>query len=163
MDNGWLISYIFLWIVVLLLVAIVLVHSRMLGLLHYRFGPATAKALADGPDIGSKLINLSGVYPTKIKWSLTFPVASNLVLVFVSPQCSTCNETLPHIADFSQAQTSIKTILVSIIDDIKMNQAYIAYRGLEKMEYVISEKMADDLYVKRTELLQYLNHLPFSR
>lgn len=158
MDSGWLISYVFLWIIVLLLVVAGLVHSRMIGLLHYRFGPAGAKSLADGPAVGSRLTTLSGVYPTASKWDLTFPAASDLILIFVSPQCSTCSEVLPHIADFSKAQTSIKTFLVSIIDDIRMNQAYIAYRDLEKMNYIISEKMADDLNIEGVPYALYVNH-----
>ncbi len=157
MEGGWLISYIVLWVMTLLLVIVVLAHSRLLGLLNYRVGPANAKSLADGPEIGEKLTKLTGIYPNQAKWDVKFPISMDLVLVFVSPQCSTCNEVLPHIKDFFERQKTIKTILISIIDDIRMNQAYIAYRDLEKMEYVMSEKMGDDLKIEGVPYALYVN------
>ena len=42
MEGVWLISYIALWALTLLLCVVVLAHSRLLGLLHHRFGPAHA-------------------------------------------------------------------------------------------------------------------------
>ena len=157
MEIGWLVSYIILWLVTILLVVVVLAHSRMLGLLHYRFGPANAKQLADGPEIGKQFTKLSGIYPNQEKWNVKFPFDNDLVIVFVSPQCTTCNELLPHIKDFSHKQSSIKTVLVSTIDDLGMNRAYISYRGLEKLEYVISEKMGIDLNIEGVPYALYIN------
>lgn len=157
MENGWLISYLLLWIITLLLVVVVLVHSRMLGLLHYRFGPGNAKPLADGPEIGEKLKQLDGILPDNQKWKLEFPYSKDVVILFVSPQCNTCNEVLPHLQDFFNKHNSIETLLVSIIDDLGMNRAYIAYRGLDKMKYIISEKMGDDLEIEGVPYSLYIN------
>jgi methylamine dehydrogenase accessory protein MauD len=157
MESGWLISYIVLWAITLLLVVVVLAHSRLLGLLHYRFGPAAARPLADGPDIGTKLKEISGIDVNSEKWAMSFPSDSELVLVFVSPQCSTCNEILPHIRDFSRTESSIKVVLISIIDDIGMNRAYVGYRKLEKMTYIYNEKLSDELNIEAIPYALYLN------
>lgn len=157
MEGGWLISYIVLWAVTLLLVIVVLTHSRMLGLLHYRFGPANAKPLADGPDIGESLKRLTGIQPNREEWSLKFPTSGDLILIFISPQCSTCNEVLPHIRDFSQNRKDLRTVLVSTIDDIGMNKAYVNYRGLEKLEYIINEALSDDLNIQGVPYALYVD------
>ncbi len=157
MESGWLISYIVLWAITLLLVVVVLAHSRLLGLLHYRFGPAAARPLADGPDIDTKLKEISGIDINSEKWAMSFPSDSELVLVFVSPQCSTCNEILPHIRDFSRTESSIKVVLISIIDDIGMNRAYVGYRKLEKMTYIYNEKLSDELNIEAIPYALYLN------
>jgi methylamine dehydrogenase accessory protein MauD len=157
MEGSWLVSYIILWIITLLLVIVVLAHSRLLGLLNYRFGPANAKPLADGPEIGAKLSKLTGIYPNQEKWKVRFPFSTDLVLVFVSPQCSTCNEVLPHIKDFIYKDSSVKTILVSTIDDPGMNQAYIAYRKLEKMEYIMGEQLSQELNIEGVPYALYVN------
>ncbi|MGI8638680.1 MAG: hypothetical protein ACR2MG_01825 [Pyrinomonadaceae bacterium] len=157
MEGGWLISYIVLWAITLLLVIVVLAHSRLLGLLHYRFGPAAARPLADGPDIGTKLKEISGINVNSEKWAMSFPADSELVLVFVSPQCSTCNALLPHISDFSRAESSIKVVLMSTIDDVGMNRAYVGYRNLEKMTYIFNEKLSEELNIEATPYALYIN------
>jgi methylamine dehydrogenase accessory protein MauD len=157
MEGVWLVSYIILWVITLLLVVVVLAHSRLLGLLHYRVGPAAARPLADGPTIGTQLQQISGLSVNGEPWTMNFPSKSDLVLVFVSPQCSTCNETLPHIEDFSRNQDSTQIVLMSTIDDIGMNRAYVSYRNLEKLNFVINEKLSNDLNIEAVPYALYLN------
>lgn len=157
MDGVWLVSYVILWVITIILAVIVLAHSRLLGLLHYRVGPSAARPLSDGPDIGTKLDQISGRSLTGEQWSINFPCKSDLILVFVSPQCSTCNETLPHIEDFSRNQNSTQIVLMSIIDDIGMNRAYVSYRKLEKLKYVINRQLSDELNIEAIPYALYLD------
>src|SRR5262249_38742684 len=60
MEGVWLISYLALWGLTLLLALVVLVHSRLLGLLHHRFGPAHARPMGEGPALGTRLERLTG-------------------------------------------------------------------------------------------------------
>ena len=157
METGWLISYVILWAITILLVVVVLAHSRLLGLLHYRFGPAAARPLADGPDIGTQIKEIFGLNVNNERWSMNFPAKMELVLIFISPQCSTCNEILPHIADFALTEKSLNVVLMSIIDDVGMNRAYVAYKNLDKMTYLINEKLSDELNIEAIPYALYLN------
>jgi methylamine dehydrogenase accessory protein MauD len=157
MESGWLISYVILWMITLLLVAVVLAHSRLLGLLHYRVGPTAARQLADGPVIGTQLQFISGLNVNGEKWQMNFPSAGELILIFVSPQCSTCNETLPHIEDFSRSQNLTQIILMSTINDIGMNRAYVRYRNLEKLNFIINEDLADKLNIEAIPYALYID------
>lgn len=156
MEGGWLISYVVLWVLTLLLAAVTLAHSRLLGLLNYRVGPAAARPLADGPEIGSTLRRISGARPNGEAWTMNFPAPHDLILIFISPQCSACNETLPHVKDFSRA-ASPPVALMSIIDDPGMNRAYIAYQKLEKLNYVSNEKLSDELNIEAVPYALYLS------
>ena len=157
MEGFWLVSYIFLWVITLLLVVTVLTHSRMLGLLHYRFGPANAKQLADGPELGTELDKLEAIYPSNENWNITFPQEKDLILIFISPQCSTCNELLPHVKDFSRNKNPYRVILISTLDDLAMNRAYVGFQKLENFEFVISEKLATNLNIEGTPYALYIN------
>jgi methylamine dehydrogenase accessory protein MauD len=150
MEGGWLISYLALWCLTILLSLVILAHSRLLGLLHHRFGPAAARSLADGPEVGTKLELLAGQRLDGNAWSWVFPSSGEVVLIFISPQCQTCNELLPHVKDFVHAHKKFKVVLVSTIDHLSMNRAYVDYQNLERLNYVIGAKLADDLNIEGT-------------
>jgi methylamine dehydrogenase accessory protein MauD len=150
MEGVWLISYIALWALTLLLCVVVLAHSRLLGLLHHRFGPAHARPLADGPEVGTRLGRLGARRLDGSPWEWEFPAAGDLLLVFLSPQCQTCNELTPHLRDFAHAHPDENLVLWSTLDDPAMNRAYAAFRRLEKLTYVVGEKQAEALNVLGT-------------
>jgi methylamine dehydrogenase accessory protein MauD len=152
MANGWLtVSYIALWCLVLAMGAVILAHSRLLGLLHHRFGPAGAKALADGPEIGAKLDSISRTRPDGSGWTWTFPARTDLMLVFVSPQCQSCDALMPHVRDFVRAhRKEIQVALISTHPDRRMNEAFIDYRGLREIVYLMADGMDEQLQIEGT-------------
>jgi methylamine dehydrogenase accessory protein MauD len=150
MEGPWLISYLALWGLTVLLALVILAHSRLLGLLHHRFGPASARPLADGPRLGTKLEQVAGRHLDGTAWARAFPAERPLLLVFVSPQCQTCNSLLPHAKDFARAQAEIDLALVSLMDDRGMNEAYVEYGGLHKLRYVLGSRLARQLDVEGT-------------
>jgi methylamine dehydrogenase accessory protein MauD len=150
MEGFWLISYVTLWCLTMVLALVVLAHSRLLGLLHYRFGPAGARPLADGPDLGRRLGRLEAGYLNGSRWTKDFPTFVHILLIFVSPQCQTCNELIPHVKDFVRARRDAEVILMSTIEDLGMNRAYVAYRGLDRLTYLIGAKLADDFNIEGT-------------
>jgi methylamine dehydrogenase accessory protein MauD len=157
MDGVWLISYLALWGLTLLLALAVLAHSRLLGLLHYRFGPAVARPMADGPAVGTRLDRLTGTTLDGAAWAHPFPAPADTLLVFVSPQCQTCNELLPHVTDFARTRPDVTLVLVSTLDHREMNRAYVAYRRLERVPYVIGAKLADELDIEGTPYALHLD------
>jgi methylamine dehydrogenase accessory protein MauD len=150
MEGAWLISYIALWIVTAALALVVLAHSRLLGLLHQRIGPSTAKPLADGPEIGSRFEHLAAPTPAGPEWSWTPPSTRPLLVIFISPQCTTCDALMPHVQDFTRVYPEVSLVLASTLVDAGMNRAYIAYRRLERVPYVIGTKLSEEFHVEGT-------------
>ena len=157
MEGGWLISYLVLWCLTILLSLVILAHSRLIGLLHHRFGPAAARPMADGPEVGTKLRPLYGLRLDGSDWNLGFPSPFEVVLIFVSPQCKTCNELIPHVKDFARVHREVEVALISTVDHLAMNRAYVDYQKLERMPYIIGAKMADDLNIEGTPYALYLS------
>jgi methylamine dehydrogenase accessory protein MauD len=150
MDGPWLIAFLALWALTLLLAAVVLAHSRLLGLLHHRLGPASAKFLDDGPKLGATLSGLEGRTLEGEPWAHRFPSARPALVVFVSPQCQSCNALLPHVKDFVRTQGDLDLLVISTLDDLAMNRAYVAYLGLHQLTYVVGPKLAETLQVQGT-------------
>lgn len=150
MEGFWLVSYVILWIVVLCLGAVMLAHSRLLGILHHRFGPAHAKPLADGPDIGARLEALEASHLDRTKWHWPFPAEQDLLLLFISPQCQTCDRLMPHATDFARRHRDVRLALLSTLEDRSMNAAFIAYRRLGGLLYLNGTALADEMQVVGT-------------
>lgn len=148
LEGPWLISYLVLWVVVLLLGAAVLAHSRLLGLLHHRFGPAQARQLSDGPKIGTRMVGLAALDLDGQDWQREFPAAAETWLAFISPQCHTCNEFVPHLLDFARAHPELSVVAVSMMDDLAMNRAYVAHLGFGKTTYLLGERLAEAMEVE---------------
>lgn len=157
MEGGWLISYVALWCLTGLLVVVVLAHSRLLGQLHYRLRPAGARALLDGPELGARISPLRAWRLDGSPWTWDFPADGDLLLVFVSPQCQTCNELMPHVKDFVRAHPDVPLVLLSTLDDLPMNRAYVGYRRLERLTYVVNPELADVLRVDGTPYALRIN------
>lgn len=150
MEGYWLISYILLWLLVLCLAAVILAHSRLLGILHYRFGPSHAKPLADGPDLGTRLKDLAVERFDGSIWRWPFPAQQELLLVFISPQCQTCDLLVPHVKDLAGTHRDIQVTLMSTLEDSGMNHAFISYRNLSGFTYVNGVRLAHEFSIEGT-------------
>ena len=150
MEGPWLVSYLVLWALTILLVLVVLAHSRLLGLLHHRIRPSAARIMEDGPPLGTPFTRMIGRRLDGTSWTREFPDAGGVILVFVSPQCQTCNELLPHVRDFVRARGEEHLVLVSLMEDQLMNQAYVRYQRLEKVPYIIAPRLAIEMSVEGT-------------
>ena len=150
MEGPWLISYLVLWALTVLLVLVVLAHSRLLGLLHHRIRPSAARPMADGPTLGTPFTRLAGSRLDGTSWTCEFPNTGGMILVFMSPQCQTCNELMPHVKDFVRANAGDNLILVSLLEDPLMNQAYVRFQRLEKVPYIIAPRLAIEMSVEGT-------------
>lgn len=113
--------------------------------------------MADGPEIGSKLEQLFGKQADGQRRSWTFPASSDLIAIFISPQCQTCNALLPHVKDFARENERLEVVLVSTLDNPEMNRAYVGYQRLEKLSYIVNQELADELAIEGTPYAVYLN------
>ena len=97
MHGWWAVSYVILWIVVIVLLVLVVALARQIGTLHLRLGPRGALELDDeGPPIGdapeaAELDDLSGA-----RVGIGGPGEAQLLL-WVSPGCHVCEQVLPSV------------------------------------------------------------------
>jgi peroxiredoxin len=115
MTGLWLLSYVALWIVMLLVVAMLVGVLRHIGMLYEQAGrrspPATKLRAGDVvPDV--TLSTLDGV---KVRLSRFAGTSAHLVLV--SPQCSGCADLLKQLAESdATAEVEGKRVIVSMGD-----------------------------------------------
>ena len=134
------ISYIVLWVIVLLLIFGFGVLARQVGLLHMRIAPVGARMTSDGPEIDEvaprvfieeQLIEVGG---RKSKPTL---------LVFVSAGCPSCTELAPKLLRLWKHERSrINFVLASITQGKEANEEFVAAHGLSGIPYVTSPEVS---------------------
>jgi len=155
--GPWLVSYVVLWLLVLALAAAVLSHSRLLGVLHHRLAPSAAKPLSDGPPAGARLTGIEAQSLDGGTWQLRFPSAQGALVLFISPLCESCQDLIPHALDFADGGYPVPLYLVSTLGDIGMNRAFVRYRKLDSLIYLIGERLAEDLAIRGTPYALFLD------
>lgn len=139
----WTLSYIVLWIAVLCLTFGLIVLYRQVGLLHLRFGPKGALALAgDGPDIGRHVRNRTLVAADGSAQPLHADASATL-LVFLSPGCGICKTILPAIRAFSKSHPV--RVLVAVTGTASEAAEY--GKGLSRVPVFANSELADELNV----------------
>jgi methylamine dehydrogenase accessory protein MauD len=97
----FLVSYVVLWVVVLLQVVLVLALARLVGqLMSRRFPMAGARVIDPGPEIGTSVESWEGVNLAGNPLSLQFPRQRALFLLYVAPHCTACARLLPSARNF---------------------------------------------------------------
>lgn len=150
MDGPWFVSYLALWILVLLEGAVILVLLRQIGLLHLRLQPAGARMTNVGPEIGTML-------PERRADDLAGHSVAIIdhrrprLLLFVSPHCGACDELMPAVKTIAKGEReTLDVILITANDDEAANRAYVKKHGLSDIPYVVSADVAWDLRVMTT-------------
>lgn len=89
MTGTWLVSYVVLWLTVLVLAAAVVALLRQVGLLHARLQPLGAHFAGEGPETGSVAPPVPGV---------DYSAAPLTLLAFTSATCRVCEALRPSLA-----------------------------------------------------------------
>lgn len=113
MSGIWLVSYIALWLLVIILALVVLSLARLVGQLHRRLGPAGALVTDHGPAIGEHLGEVIGRAGLEAEGALRFPQADDSLLVFVSPTCSACVDLLWDLRAFISRHRDLGVMVIS--------------------------------------------------
>jgi methylamine dehydrogenase accessory protein MauD len=102
MNGIWLISYLALWVLVIILTIFVLGLVRQLGIIQARLGPEKKNLLVtrEGLAVGSAAPDLRG---SDVIHQREFKLANLMgrpsMVIFISPRCAPCQELLPHIPE----------------------------------------------------------------
>jgi len=119
MSGLWLISYVALWILVVLLTVIVLGLVRQLGVIYVRLGPEeNLLSTREGLDTGTMAPDFRTadvMHDREIK--LADLKGRSSIFVFISPDCQPCRELMPHLASFHKSRNGkVNLVLFSQSD-----------------------------------------------
>lgn len=118
MQGWWLVSYIVLWVLLLLVVAFNIAILRQLGLLYVRLGGSLgALQTPDGPEVGSPLPVTSVHDRSGIVRSLIPPREQLKLLLFMSPTCEICDPMIPLLPGFNRSLRRHSELLVVMSDE----------------------------------------------
>lgn len=107
--TGWMVSYIGLWLLVVLLCVVVVGAYRQIGIMQLRLGNAGALDIeGQGPPVGHTITRLSLV--DVVGGEHTVGKGAEAMLVFASVGCPSCEALLPSLQVFRQEH---RTILVT--------------------------------------------------
>ncbi|PZR97658.1 MAG: hypothetical protein DLM69_09490, partial [Candidatus Chloroheliales bacterium] len=101
MDTIWLVSYIVLWVVVLVLAFLVVLLYRQLG---QQYLGTAAGVSRDGLAVGTKAIDFTGIdqFGQQVTMRQSLDGKRYLLLIFGAPTCAPCRNLLPQATQFEQ-------------------------------------------------------------
>jgi len=144
MNEVWFISYVVLWLVVLASVCTIAVLARQIGVLHMRLGPAGARVSTAGPEIGTLAPKIDGIDVNGNPFRFGEISDKRTLLVFISPQCSTCADLAPSIKALAKNERAkLNVVLVSVVDDVGKTLDFVETHGLRKTPCVVSRQALD--------------------
>jgi methylamine dehydrogenase accessory protein MauD len=154
-SGWWLVSYVVLWGLVVILVALVVALARQVGVLHLRLGPRGAlEADDEGPPLGQAPPATSVADLTGTSVTVGGPGEPQLVL-FVSPSCPICHEVLPGLRPAARMGGLAPIVVV----DAEVADAD-PYRGRDVGAPVVAApELASAYDVPGTPYLVALDHL----
>ena len=97
MTGWWTVSYVVLWVLVVVLCLVVVALARQIGTLYMRLGPRGALEIdGEGPGLGEAPPPLAATAIGGDAVSIGGPGRAQL-LMFVSPGCHLCEQVLPSL------------------------------------------------------------------
>ena len=115
MSGLWLVSYLALWILVIILTIFVLGLVRQLGIMQARLGPENKNLLItrEGLAVGSAAPDIRG---SDVMQQREFKLANLMgrpsIVIFISPSCAPCQELLPHIPELQNTWGKKGTVVL---------------------------------------------------
>ncbi len=123
MDGWWSVSYIVLWVLVVLLIVIVIGLARQIGTLHLRLGPRGALEMdAEGPELGDLLPPQETEAVDGTSHTIGGPGQPQLLL-FVSPGCGVCEQVLPSVSVVAR----IGDLAPFVLTDVDAEETRLVY------------------------------------
>src|SRR5829696_6664155 len=140
MNYIWLISYLGLWLVVILLLLAVVTLARQVGLLHTRLGPSGARMTNAGPELGAVAPRVTAADLAGRSFDLGGERSRPLLLVFLSATCGTCAEVAPAVRTLWKSERErLNIILASLYSGAEETGKFVARYTLDELPCLISE------------------------
>jgi methylamine dehydrogenase accessory protein MauD len=144
MTDLWLVSYIVLWLLVIVLCLITLGLLQQLGLLQHQLNQHTLEPVAeenpllplleeDGPAIGSVLPQLKANSINGFGSLILSPLSSerDRLLLFLSPLCEPCQHIVESLNTLVKNDANTRKVIVIMRADEQACQAFISIFPLD--------------------------------
>ena len=126
MRGWWTVSYIVLWVVVVVLAVLVVALARQVGTLHLRLGPRGALEMDDeGPPLGDAPEPVDATDTEGRPATIGGPGEPQLLL-FVSPTCPVCRDVLPSVRPAASVGR-LSPFVIADADGPEVHEAYKRY------------------------------------
>jgi methylamine dehydrogenase accessory protein MauD len=117
MHGWWTVSYVVLWVLVVVLALLTLALARQVGTLHLRLGPRGALEVDDeGPPLGEAPEPVPVTTLEGVPMSVGGPGAPHLLL-FVSPGCPVCRDVAPSVGTAAAANGLAAVVVADAGED----------------------------------------------
>jgi methylamine dehydrogenase accessory protein MauD len=136
MTNALLISHFALWVFVLGQMVVMLVILRQVGLLYLRSGANRARSMTVGPELGEVIdsFTIQDIDNPGRAVTIGAGMDSDLLLLFISPDCAACDSLLPAIRPLVR-ETRGEVLWVLLATSHTRDQC-AAYRRTNSLEFV---------------------------
>lgn len=138
------VSYVVLWLLVIVLALVVVALARQVGVLHERLAPAGALMPTSGPKVGelTEEMPLTALDGNSLR--IGGPDTDGLAtfLLFISPTCPVCRSLVPAARSLVMRENNrMRLVFASDGDKLEQHQAYVRDLGIEAYPYVISQPL----------------------
>jgi methylamine dehydrogenase accessory protein MauD len=144
MEGTLLISYVILWVLVIILSLLVFALARQVGVLHERVAPAGALMPTSGPKVGemTEVMSLVDLNEKAVTIGGTDPEGFATLVLFISPTCPVCKSLVPVARSLASYESKrMRLVFASDGDKIEQHTSYVRDLDIEDYPYIVSEPL----------------------
>jgi methylamine dehydrogenase accessory protein MauD len=137
-DLSIAITFVLLWLVVIIMAVVIWALARQVGVLHERIAPAGALSLRNGLSIGgaAPVVNVELVNGDSLTIGTKTPGGRSTLLFFFSPTCPICKELLPIIKRSTTSERDWVDVLLAGDGDASEHQQILL--GLDMQDFALT-------------------------
>ncbi len=144
MEGTMLVSYVILWVLVIVLSLLVLALARQVGVLHERVAPAGALMPTNGPKVGemTEIMSVTDLQGDAVAIGGADSAGLATLILFISPTCPVCKSLVPVARSLvSYEGRRMRLVFASDGDKIEQHIAYVSDLDIKDYPYVVSQAL----------------------
>jgi methylamine dehydrogenase accessory protein MauD len=144
MDGTLMVSYVILWVLVIVLSLLVVALARQVGVLHERVAPAGALMPISGPKAGemTEVMSLTDLTGQALAIGGADEKGFATLILFISPTCPVCKSLVPTARSLASHEGKrMRLVFASDGDKIEQHVAYVRDLDIEDYPYIVSEPL----------------------
>jgi methylamine dehydrogenase accessory protein MauD len=144
-----LVSNIFLWILVLVLLTVVLALVRQVGILYERIAPAGAQTATSGIKAGEEMpvVETQTLEGQALRLGGKSSSGKCTLLFFLSLSCPVCKTLLPVMQAIRNSEAGWLDIVLASDGDREEHRTWLRKQGMESWNYVLSPQLGMTMQV----------------
>ncbi len=144
MEGTMLVSYVILWVLVIILSLLVFALARQVGVLHERVAPAGALMPTNGPKVGemTEAMSVTDLQGDAVAIGGADSAGLATLILFISPTCPVCKSLVPVARSLvSYEGRRMRLVFASDGDKIEQHLAYVGDLDIKDYPYVVSQAL----------------------